>query len=209
MRTLIGLTGFIGSGKSTVANILTEHYGYRQDSFAATVKDAVSAIFGWSRELVEGDTLESRHWRDTVDTWWSKELGIANFTPRFALTHYGTDVMRRYFNDDIWLLTVKRRIMAYAGTPVVITDVRFPNEVKFVQSMSGQFINIERDARPVWYDVARRANTGDAEATLQMTTQNAAIHPSEWQWVGLTGDTILYNTGTLDDLKLRLAEILA
>ena len=207
MYKLIGLTGFIGSGKSTVANILTTEHGYRQDSFAASLKDAVAVIFGWPRELVEGDTTESRNWRDAVDAWWSKELGIEGFTPRYALTHYGTDIMRRHFADDIWLLTVKRRIMAHADTPVVITDVRFPNEVKFVQDMAGQFINIERTSRPVWYDTARRANMGDADAKLQMTTQYSTIHPSEWQWVGLTGDTVLYNTGTIADLKTQLAKL--
>ena len=209
MNKLIGLTGFIGSGKSTVANILTAEYGYRQDSFAATLKDAVSVIFGWPRELVEGGTEESRNWRDTVDVWWSKELGIDAFTPRYALTHYGTDIMRRHFADDIWLLTVKRRIMAHGDAPVVITDVRFPNEVNFVQRMAGQFINIERTARPGWYDIAKRANMGDADATLQMATQYDAIHPSEWQWVGLTGDAVLYNTGSITDLKTRLAKLLA
>ena len=43
---LVGLTGLIGSGKTTVANLLVERHGYRADSFAASVKDALATIFG-------------------------------------------------------------------------------------------------------------------------------------------------------------------
>ena len=46
---LVGLTGLIGSGKTTVANLLVERHGYRADSFAASVKDALATIFGWPR----------------------------------------------------------------------------------------------------------------------------------------------------------------
>lgn len=51
---ILGLTGFIGSGKTTVANLLVERHGYRADSFAASVKDAPATIFGWPRDMLGG-----------------------------------------------------------------------------------------------------------------------------------------------------------
>ena len=55
---IIGLVGFIGSGKDTVASRFIS-YGCVKDSFAAPLKDACAAIFGWPRELLEGDTVDS------------------------------------------------------------------------------------------------------------------------------------------------------
>ena len=51
---IIGLLGFAGSGKGTVADILVSK-GFKKESFADPVKDAVAAIFGWERSLLEGD----------------------------------------------------------------------------------------------------------------------------------------------------------
>ena len=55
---LIGLVGLIGSGKDTVAERLVSHHGYVRDSFAKSLKDATASIFGWNREMVEGNTKE-------------------------------------------------------------------------------------------------------------------------------------------------------
>ena len=68
---LIGLVGLIGSGKDTVAERLVSHHGFVRDSFAKSLKDAVSNIFGWDRNLVEGNTKESRAWREQPDTFCS------------------------------------------------------------------------------------------------------------------------------------------
>ncbi len=60
---IVGLVGFIGSGKGTVGDIL-EQKGFIKDSFAKPLKDACSVMFGWPREMLEGDTEVSRKWRD-------------------------------------------------------------------------------------------------------------------------------------------------
>ncbi len=71
---LIGICGFIGSGKNTVADYISQKYEYQKVSFAAGVKDAVSVLFNWDRKMLEGDTEESRKWRETPDTWWTEAL---------------------------------------------------------------------------------------------------------------------------------------
>ena len=68
MTTIIGICGFIGSGKDTAADYLVNFHGFRRDSFAATLKDAVGAVFGWDRELLEGRTKEARAW--TIRQGW-------------------------------------------------------------------------------------------------------------------------------------------
>ena len=56
---IIGLVGFISSGKGTCADYLVREHGFVKESFANSVKDAVSVVFGWDRQLLEGDTLLS------------------------------------------------------------------------------------------------------------------------------------------------------
>ena len=60
---IIALCGFMGSGKDTVADYLANIHHFRKESFANTLKDAVSIVFGWDRVLLEGSTQESREWR--------------------------------------------------------------------------------------------------------------------------------------------------
>ena len=98
---IIGICGFIGSGKDTVANMFVER-GCTHDSFAAPLKDVCSSIFGWERSMLEGDTVESRDFRETPDIFWTKKLGVPNFTPRLALQLLGTEVLRNTFG--VWIV---------------------------------------------------------------------------------------------------------
>ena len=98
---IIGFVGFIGSGKDTAADYLVNFHGFRRDSFANTLKDAVAAVFGWDRTLLEGRTSESREWRDQIDFWWSNRLG-KQVTPRWVLQYWGTEVLRNHFHDDFF-----------------------------------------------------------------------------------------------------------
>lgn len=59
---IIGVCGLIGSGKDTIADYLVNIHEFRRDSFAATLKDVVSAVFGWDRDMLEGRTRSSMEW---------------------------------------------------------------------------------------------------------------------------------------------------
>ncbi len=130
---IIGFVGFIGSGKDTAADYLVNFHGFRRDSFANTLKDAVSAVFGWDRVLLEGRTTEAREWREQVDPWWADRLGMPNLTPRWILQHWGTEVCRQGFHDDIWIASLENK-MRKTTDNIVISDVRFPNEIKAIHS---------------------------------------------------------------------------
>ena len=153
---IIGLVGFIGSGKGTVADLLVSNHGFIKESFANSVKDAVSAVFGWDRILLEGDTTESRVWREKPDQFWSKKLG-KEFSPRLALQLMGTEAGRDVFHTDIWVHTVERRCSPNKN--YVIADVRFPNEIKAIKDMGGKVIRVKRGLDPVWFDTALKENT--------------------------------------------------
>lgn len=136
---IIGLSGSIGSGKTTVATYIQSEYGYQPLSFATALKDTVSTVMRWDRELLEGTTQESREWRETVDQWWSNRLGIPNLTPRSVLQNLGTELFRNHFNPDIWVANIEQQLNLYHN--VVLTDCRYLNEL----ALADKTILIVRD----------------------------------------------------------------
>lgn len=192
---IVGLVGLIGSGKGTVGQYLVENHGYIETSFAKSLKDTVAAAFCWPRELLEGDTVESREWREQVDPWWSKKLGRP-VTPRWALQYIGTDVFRMHFNTNIWTWNVEKQILNH-NNDVVITDARFPNEVNLLREMGGKIIWVRKPELPEWYDAAMSQNKN---LSYDMTKHYPDIHQSEWAWIGTPIDTTIINDGTIKDL---------
>ena len=163
-------------------------------------------MFGWPRHLLEGDTQASRDWRERTDEFWTKEFGYP-FTPRLALQLMGTEVGRDVFHKNFWVIKLKQYILENPNQNYVITDVRFQNEIQFLHDMSGVLIEIQRDVKPHWYDIARKANNGDSKAVRFMVEQSG-VHASEWSWIGGPIDHIIDNTGTLDNLKKNLVKCL-
>ncbi len=204
---IIGLVGFIGSGKGTVARHLVNKYNYTQESFAHTLKDACAIIFGWPRHLLEGDTEESRVWRERKDLWWSEKLEIPNFTPRYALQHLGTNVLRKHFHPDIWSFSLEHRLKT-KSTEIVISDARFPNEIDAVRNNGGFIVFIDNGERPEWFDIAVKAHKGDPESLYTMENTYSHVHESEWAWVGTQFDASIVNTGTLVQLRAETDKVL-
>lgn len=193
---LIGLVGFAGCGKGTVADTLVEKYNFTKLSFADSLKDATSAIFGWPRHLLEGDTDESRSFRETPDKFWTNRLGY-DFTPRIALQTLGTEACRGTFNSNIWIYSLERKVLQHKN--VVISDVRFDNEIDFIRTMRGFVVRVSRGPDPEWYDVALKANYSTNFA-YQKELRSFGIHPSETSWIGTKFDYVLDNNGSKAEL---------
>jgi hypothetical protein len=198
---IIGLVGFIGSGKGTVGDIL-EQKGFSKDSFAKPLKDACSVIFGWPREMLEGDTEVSRKWREEPDVYWSEKFG-KEFSPRLALQLMGTEAGRNVFHEDVWVISLLNRSK---GKDVVVTDVRFQNEIKYIQDNGGIVIRVKRGQEPEWYNLALDANRGFGSA--QMGMRDKGIHQSETDWIGSEFDYVIENDGTITDLGNKVNELL-
>ena len=208
---IIGITGRINSGKDTVANYLTTAHNFQRMSYAEPLKDAVSAIFGWDRMMLEGTTKESRLWRDQVDIWWAKRLNIPNLTPRWVLQQWGTEVGRRAFHDDIWIASIENKIRQFSSQNIVISDCRFANELQAIKNAGGITIRVERGSDPDWYKAALIYNKGstcpeyhEAEKYLK----DHGIHASEYSSVGLQYDFIIDNDGSIEQLYSKVDSII-
>jgi len=201
---IIGVCGFIGSGKDTVADYLTNFHGFRRESFANALKDAVAHVFGWDRTMLEGRTKQAREWREQVDPWWSERLNMPNLTPRWVLQYWGTEVCRKAFHDDIWIAALENKLRT-STDDVVISDCRFPNEIKSIKDAGGVVIRVHRGAEPAWYDCAVAVNAGDTYQ--QRYLARYAVHASETAWVGTHFDAVLDNNGSIDDLFAQVKNL--
>jgi hypothetical protein len=207
---IVGFVGFIGSGKDTAADYLVNFHGYRRDSFANTLKDAVAYVFGWDRVLLEGRTAEAREWREQVDPWWAERMNMPHLTPRWVLQYWGTDVLRKGFHDDIWIASLENK-MRKTGDNIVISDVRFPNEIKAIHTAGGIVVRIKRGDDPEWYQDAVNMNEGRRNMSWLMSTdklKKLGIHASETSWVGGNIDHTVYNDTTIDTLFDQIKTII-
>lgn len=217
MLNIIGMLGFAGSGKDTVGGYLVANHSFVKMNFAHPLKDILSVLFSWPRNLLEGDTDESRLWRDEPDEWWENVLDWSNhpakqyserFTPRVAMQFVGTDLFRNHFSNDFWINSVKKRLPKIGN--VVITDARFPNEVSMLRGFSNTKIwRVEKQKLPEWTDNLSRKNgiLMDIPEFQMNNLRTSKIHPSEYEWLNEDFDERLLNYDTKDFLFKQIDRI--
>lgn len=118
-KHIIGLAGIPGSGKTTVAQIL-QQIGYHRMAFGTKLKETAKFIYGIEDRYLYG-TQEDKE--EVIP-----ELGVSG---RFILQRLGTDVCR-IIHPDTWILAVLQQVKETPSTRIVIDDVRFQNELEFV-----------------------------------------------------------------------------
>ena len=133
---IVGLMGYAGSGKSTVATTLI-NLGYTHTKFAGPLKSMMRALYsagGLSpleiERRIEGNLKEI------------PDRLLNGRTPRQAMQWLGTEWGRGQFGDDFWV-----GMWAAALRPAkryVVDDCRFANEVDAIRSRGGVIVYISR-----------------------------------------------------------------
>ena len=177
---IVAISGKIGSGKSTVGEIF-EKNGFELDSFAKSVKDICSTLFGYDRNIIEGSTPEDRKWRETIDKKHTNLIG-KDFTPRDAMVLVGTEFGRNMIHPNIWIETLFNRYDK--NKDLLITDLRFPNEYDEIKKRGGIVIRINR-----FY-------------------KNNSDHISECALDNHNFDYVIDNNSTLYDLEISVLNII-
>lgn len=124
MYNIIGLAGPAGSGKDTVAEMIQRMYGYKRIAFAHTLKNML-AIAGmpepereFKEALLPGLPFSWRQAAQTLGTEWGRSL-----------------------DPDLWVKLTMMNMEKHPGN-YVISDVRFPNEVKAIHAQGGVVVHI-------------------------------------------------------------------
>ena len=126
---IIGLGGRSRVGKDTVASFFEGTHQVRR--LAQPVKDACKVLYGWSDVEVESAAKEE------VDQRW----GI---TPRWAMVHL-TQAMRQAMGGNFF---TKSFFDSWDGSPIVIPDVRFVDDIQEIHKRGGVTIKITRQGGP-------------------------------------------------------------
>lgn len=130
---IIGISGYKGCGKDTAAQFICNKYHYTIYHFADPIKKHCAEIFNLDIEMLKGNF--NRELREDIFA------GRFNKSPRILMQIYGT-VLRNEIDPNIWVEYARHHI---TRTNTVIADVRFHNEIEYIEQEGGHVIRIIRD----------------------------------------------------------------
>lgn len=120
---IIALLGRAGSGKSTIANHLVEHFGAKRYSFAAPLKLMVGEIFAFTKEQLYGTQAE----KEAIDPRYDMSARDANKVVGTAA--------RKYLGESVWLEACLHSIRKDNPKIAVIDDCRYVNEATYLSKI--------------------------------------------------------------------------
>ncbi|MXS84327.1 hypothetical protein [Nitrosomonas oligotropha] len=182
---LIGLTGPAGCGKDTVAKFLCDTQEFRQISLAEPIKLGIVAMFGIPMEYLTDRELKEQP---------LKILG--GKSPRQVMQTLGTEWAREMVDEDIWINIAQQQIdynnQLTAGnnlylSGIVISDIRFESEAKWLRDQGGTIWHIRRPDNPLAIN---------------------ADHASEQQVQPLPGEQFIINDGGIDQLYDHINDVM-
>lgn len=182
-RLIVGVIGKAGSGKDTVADYLVSRYAFTKLALADPLKEGIQKFF-----VIPDDVMYDRVKRE-------QELpDMPGWSVRKLLQYVGTELVRTHVDDYAWVKSLFKRLPP--GGSVVVSDVRFPNEVEGIRSYA------PADMRVLFIKVVR---PGHAGVDVGIPNHASEIHD-------LPADIVLQNQSTLEclyadvDLCLKMVD---
>lgn len=192
---IVGFSGKKRVGKDTAADIAAEEYGFERDAFAAPIKTIAQEVFQLDDHQVYGGAKEEE------DPFWG-------MSPREIMQRTGTEFARGTFHKEVWVDSFRRRMEETDAQRIVVTDVRFPNEVEAIQELGGYVVRIRRpekepDLNPVVSTIAQWF-------PLVTDWLPSKYHQSETALDGYVGfDRTIFNDGSLKTFKMTVDRLLS
>lgn len=215
-RIIIGTMGVKSAGKDTAAAFLCEHRGFLRLAFADKLYQESAAAFGVTVQYL-GDRTKVQVGSVLVERKElpQPELALANcqdadfvrcvleefeaaglpltlntpLSPRVVMQYWGTEYRRKRGVDSYWLDIVARQLHEVPTRDVVITDVRFSNENRFIVEHSGVRLRV-------------RNLEVEAQQARERNAKGTAAHSSETAILTMAADREIFNVmGQLGQLK--------
>lgn len=137
---IIGISGSIEVGKTTLAKNLSEYYpNVIIRSFATHLKESAKFLFG----LNDWQVYTSEGKRSLVEKY--------NLTVRQLLQKLATDFCRDMIHKDFWILSeiefIEKTMKESPNSTVIVIydDLRFTNECDFIHSFKGRTMKLYRN----------------------------------------------------------------
>jgi adenylate kinase family enzyme len=222
---LIGITGKVGSGKSTAAGFLVDDC-MLEYSFASPLKE-IAKIIGFDHDQVYGTQEQKLE----VNKFW----GISG---RQFLQVFGTEICRDYLpkvlpdmqfdGKTMWIKLFEKYCAKNNKNDLVVSDVRFSDEAESVKKLGGYIVKIVRDDKETETKQVTnlkaeteqvtnseskenssvcRTTTLNASHKSETTTLNAS-HKSETEMDNIKPHFVIRNNGTKSSLRRKLREVI-
>lgn len=182
--TLIGLGGRLRAGKDAVADRLVDEHGFVKLGMSDALHEAMLAI----DPIIDeggGYTQESPvTYSEAIAEYGYVETKARFPEARRLLQKLGTEVGRDMIGENVWVDIMARKVnkLLIAGRSVVVTGIRFPNEIRLIGQFAGRAIWVERPS---------------LEAAAGGHASETSIGPDDF-------DRAIVNDGTLDDLYAKV-----
>lgn len=138
---IIGLAGFKGSGKDTVADLLVEEYGFVKLCFADSLRQMLLII---DPEISFDDMwgINCHRLSQIIDDlgWNEAKRQIPEVRRLMQVT--GTEGIRTFFGEDAWVNLLDAKIQE--DVDYVVPDCRFLNELQYVHRNHGDVVWVDR-----------------------------------------------------------------
>lgn len=182
---LIGLQGEIGAGKDTMAEYLQELHSFDKYAFADALKEVCAALYG-----LDVESFYSRELKEQLVPDWG-------MTRRQMAQQVGTELVRNNLGNYHWIQRLHYQIVNDASrvdafNPVVITDVRFQNEIDYITARNGYICTIKREDNPF------------------KAKDEVAAHASEQQklFIPESNHVFVLNSGTKENFYTRIDSVI-
>lgn len=188
--TLIGIGGRLAAGKDAVADYLDAERGYVKMGMSDALLEAALVLDPWIGDRGGWSDVNDRVWngnstrlRTIVELEGYTEAKRRSEVRRF-LQVLGTEVGRQMIGENVWVDMMERRLRGTVE-PVVVTGIRYPNELEMIQRLGGR----------TWWVSRPELQPGDSSK-----------HASE-NGVSLADfQTHIKNDGSLEDLYRTVEE---
>lgn len=188
--TLIGIGGRLRAGKDVVAEHLEREHGFVRMGMSDVLHEALLAI---DPLIVTSEGVGGIYeWCDYSQLVAEEGYVEAKKNPyvRAYLQRLGTEVGRNMIGEDTWVNIAGNRISDHMreGRSVVITGIRYPNELRMILSLGGRSVWIERPGL-------------DSDASASSHASENSVQADDFR-------TVLVNDGTIGDLRTRTDALL-
>lgn len=190
---LVGICGRSRVGKSTSAAIFAR-WGYRRVAFAAALKDVISRVFAGGKPMTE-------EMKGEICPLPVEVRGVEKMVTYGRLMQLVGQGMRTALGGNVWV----RTLFDYdvlpalsAGQPVVVEDVRFPQEAAAIWMAGGIVIRVTRRIGPAYSEGSSRPDIlpDGRDSREEDVTDLIQV------------DAEVLNEGTMEELESGLARAL-